>query len=37
MEYLLAMVLLVATKGKHYARVIGQGPTQQLDQVRKSR
>jgi len=37
MEDLLAMVLLVTNKGKHYARVVGRSPTQQLDQVRKSR
>jgi len=39
MEDLLAMVLLVLVmnKGKHYACVIGRGPTQQLDQVHKSR
>jgi len=35
---LLVMILLVTNKGKeqHYARVIGRGPTQQLDQVRRS-
>jgi len=31
------MVLLVTNNGKHYAGVIGRGPTQQLDHVRKSR
>jgi len=38
-EDLLAMILLVTNKGKdkHYERVIGRGPTQQLDQVRRSR
>jgi len=38
-EDLLVMVLLVTNKGKkyHYARVIGRGSTQQLDQVRWSR
>jgi len=36
-EDLLAMVLLLTNKGKHYARVIRRGPTQQLYQVRKSR
>ena len=33
-EDFLAMILLVTNKGKHYARVIGRGPTQQLDQMR---
>jgi len=38
-EDLLVMILLITNKGKeqHYARVVGIGPTQQLDQVRKSR
>jgi len=31
MEDVLAMILLVTNKGKHYARVIGRVPTQQLD------
>jgi len=37
-EDLLVMILLVTNKGKeqHYARVVGRGPTQQLDQVRRS-
>jgi len=38
-EDLLVMILLITNKGKeqHYARVVGTGPTQHLDQVRKSR
>jgi len=38
-EDLLVMILLITNKGKeqHYARVVAIGPTQQLDQVRKSR
>jgi len=37
MEDFLAMILLVTNKDKHYARVIGRGPTQQLEQMRMSR
>jgi len=38
-EDLLVMIMLVPNKGKeyHYARGIGRGSTQQLDQVHRSR